>query len=55
VRFGLAPDRLFDNYQVYGATNVDIHSLNTGVPYYFAVDAVNDSGVTRGENAVLLK
>jgi hypothetical protein len=55
VRFGVAPDRLFDNYQVYGSTNVDIHSLNDGVPYYFTVDAVNDSGVTRGKDTFLLK
>jgi xylan 1,4-beta-xylosidase len=55
VRFGVAPGQLFDNYQVYSATNVDIHSLNSGVPYYFTVDAVNDSGVTRGKDTFLLK
>jgi xylan 1,4-beta-xylosidase len=55
VRFGVMPGQLFDNYQVYGATEVEIHSLNSGVPYYFAVDAVNDSGVTRGKDSFLLK
>jgi xylan 1,4-beta-xylosidase len=55
VRFGLAPDRLFDNYQVYGATNVEINSLNSGVSYYFTVDAVNDSGGTLGRDRFLLK
>jgi len=47
VRYGLALDRLFDNYQVLHATSVDINSLNRGVPYYFTVDAINDSGITR--------
>ena len=44
---GLAPDRLFNNYQVYNATNVEINALNSDVRYYFTVDAVNDSGVTQ--------
>ena len=48
VRYGIAPDRLFSNYQVYGATSLDIHTLNVGVDYYFAVDSFNDTGVTRG-------
>ncbi len=48
VRYGVAPDRLFNNYQVYDATSAQINSLNTGVVYYFTVDSVNDSGVTAG-------
>jgi hypothetical protein len=46
VRYGLAPDRLLNNYEIYNATNTEINSLNCGVGYYFTVDAVNDSGVT---------
>lgn len=48
VRYGLKPDRLFNCYQVYIATDAQINSLNRDVPYYFAVDSVNDSGVTLG-------
>ncbi len=46
VRFGLAPDRLFDSYQIYDGNSAQINALNRGVAYYFTVDAVNDSGVT---------
>ncbi|HTR42204.1 MAG TPA: family 43 glycosylhydrolase [Pseudomonadales bacterium] len=46
VRYGIAPDRLYNNYQIYHATEANINSLNTGVVYYFTVDACNDSGVT---------
>lgn len=36
-------------YQVYdGATSLPVASLNTGVAYYFAVDAVNERGIARG-------
>jgi len=53
VRYGLAPDRLFNNYQVYNATNVEINALNSDVRYYFTVDAVNDSGVTRTRTSAM--
>ena len=48
VRYGIKPDRLYSNYQVYDATSLDINALNVGVPYFFTVDAVNASGVTPG-------
>jgi xylan 1,4-beta-xylosidase len=55
IRCGIARDRLFDNYQVYKANAFDINSLNIGVSYYFTVDAVNDSGVTKGTRVVFAK
>jgi hypothetical protein len=55
IRYGTAPDRLWNNYQVYNATNFDINSLNVGVDYFFTVDAVNDSGNTQGTKAVPAK
>jgi len=55
IRYGTARDRLWNNYQVYNATQFDINSLNAGVDYYFTVDAVNDSGVTQGTKVVSVK
>lgn len=48
VRYGIKPDRLYGNYQVYDGHSLDIHALNTETPYYFTVDAVNEAGVTKG-------
>ena len=48
VRYGIAADKLFGSYQVYKATQLDIHSLNRGTPYWFTVDAVNENGITPG-------
>jgi len=48
VRYGVAKDRLFSSYQVYGATALHVHTLNVGVPTYFTVDTFNDTGVTKG-------
>jgi len=55
IRYGTAPDRLWNNYQVYNATQFDINSLNIGANYYFTVDAVNDSGDTLGTKTVPAK
>jgi hypothetical protein len=36
-------------YQVYdGQTALDVASLNVAAAYCFAVDAVNENGITRG-------
>jgi hypothetical protein len=55
VRYGVAPDRLFNNYQVYGTNRFDINSLNEGTAYYLTVDAINDSGINRGKQVVQIK
>jgi hypothetical protein len=39
VRYGIAPDKLYNHYMVYDADSVYIHSLNKGVEYYFSVEA----------------
>ena len=52
VRYGIRPDRLYSNFQVYDATGVDINLLNSGVNYFVTVDAVNGSGVRYGSKAV---
>jgi hypothetical protein len=55
IRYGTAPDRLFNNYQVYGTEHFEINSLNEGVRYYVTVDAVNGSGVSHGKKIVDVK
>ena len=52
IRFGTAKDKLYHTYQVLGADSVSIHSLNTAQKYYFAIDAFNESGVTKGNKIV---
>lgn len=43
VYYGIAPDKLHNNYMVYDADSVAMHSLNHGVEYFFEVYAF-DSG-----------
>jgi len=39
IRYGIASDKLYNNYMVYDVDSIAIHSLNTGVDYYFSVEA----------------
>ena len=49
VRFGIAPDKLWNHYMVWGGTDLEIRILMKGTPYYYRVDALNGSGVTEGD------
>ena len=42
INYGIAPDKLYNNYMVYDADSVAIHSLNHGVEYYFDVKAFDN-------------
>jgi len=55
VRLGVRPDKMFEYYQVYDATQLTVPSLNVGVGYSFTVDAVNDSGVTISKEIVSIQ
>ena len=54
VRYGIAPDKLWNHYQLWGAdqTSLIIRSLIVGTPYYYRVDAVNGAGLTEGMQTV---
>ena len=41
VRYGIAGDKLYNNFQVMGENTLEIGSLNKGVAYYFTIDAYN--------------
>jgi len=43
VRYGIEPEKLYNNYMVYDAYTITIHSLNRDPEYYFKVEAF-DSG-----------
>lgn len=49
IRFGTQPDKLYENYQVFGTDTLSIHSLSRLKPYYFTIDAFNENGITKGK------
>jgi hypothetical protein len=53
IRYGIAPDKLYSSWQVYGVTSLRLSAVNKGETYYIAVDSFNENGVTLGAvNAV---
>ena len=55
VRFGIAPDKLYSSYQVYGASQVRLTTLNADQQYYFAIDSFNENGITSGKIHKIIK
>ena len=54
IRWGIRPDRLTLTYQLFAdelgstaAAEKELRSLNIGVPYYVAVEAFNEAGVSK--------
>ena len=62
IRFGIRPDRLTQTYQLWaddlgsGMTlQKDLRSLNVGVPYWVAVEAFNETGVSKLSRVVRIR
>jgi hypothetical protein len=62
IRFGIRPDRLTHTYQLWadelgnGATlQKELRSLNVGVPYWVAVEAFNETGVSKLSRVVTVR
>lgn len=46
VFWGIAPDKLYNSWLVYGESELELRSLTTDQVYYFAVEAFNENGVS---------
>lgn len=49
VRYGIAPDKLYQSWLVYGADEVRLSTLTKGRSYYICVDSFNENGITTGD------
>jgi xylan 1,4-beta-xylosidase len=62
IRFGIRPDRLTLTHQLWadelgnsGTLERELRSLNAGVPYWVAVEAFNESGVSKLSRVVRIR
>ncbi len=57
VLWGIAPDKLYQTYQFWNdEPNIfELRALNVGVPYYFAIEAFNENGVSVASKVVGVK
>ena len=51
VRWGTAPDKLYNAWLVYDKTDLLLRCLNTGTKYYFSVEAFNANGISPATSA----
>lgn len=52
IRFGIAPDKLYNNFQVVKGNSLQYNALNKNTPYYFSIDSLGAGGVTKGGKIV---
>ena len=46
VLWGIAPDKLYSSWMIYGDNSLDLKSLSVDQEYYFTVEAFNENGVS---------
>lgn len=46
VLWGIAPDKLYNSWMVYGKADLELRALTAGQAYYIAVEAFNENGVS---------
>ena len=46
IIWGIAPDKLYSSWMVYGDTQLFMKSLTVGQDYYFCIEAFNENGVS---------
>lgn len=51
IRYGIAPDKLYQTYQVFGntETSLTIRSLDAEIDYHFSIEAFNEASITRND------
>ncbi len=50
--WGIAPDKLYSSWLVYGQNSLELKSLNTDQAYYFAIEAFNENGISERSEVV---
>ncbi len=52
ILWGIAPDKLYNSWMVYGKNSLELRSLAVDQTYYFSIEAFNENGVSGREKVV---
>ncbi|MEO9513113.1 MAG: family 43 glycosylhydrolase [Flavobacteriaceae bacterium] len=55
VLWGIAPDKLYSSWLVYGENSLELKSLNTDQNYYVTIEAFNENGISERLEPVSMK
>ncbi|MFC5282509.1 family 43 glycosylhydrolase [Pedobacter alpinus] len=50
IKWGIAPDKLYNSWLVYDENQLDLKSLNIDQTYYFSIESFNQNGVSKSLN-----
>lgn len=52
VKWGIAPDKLYNSWLVYDDNQLDLRSLNVDQNYYFTIETFNENGISNATKLV---
>lgn len=55
VRWGIAPDKLYNSWLVYDKNQLDLRCLTTHQPYYFRIEAFNENGISAAGEVIKIE
>lgn len=55
IRYGIAKDKLYQDYIVYANNELTIRSLNFDSPYFFTVKVFNENGIGKSDKVIEIK
>lgn len=47
IKWGIAPDKLYNSWLVYEDNDLDLKSLNIDQTYYFSIESFNENGISK--------
>lgn len=50
IRWGIAPDKLYQSWQVYDVNELFMRCLDRDTPYFFTIEAFNENGISEQSN-----
>jgi len=53
INYGIDKSKLYSSVMVYDTNSLTLTGLNKDVPYYFSIDAFNESGIAEGTKVIM--
>ncbi|NRD18630.1 family 43 glycosylhydrolase [Winogradskyella eckloniae] len=55
IRWGIAPNKLYQSWQVYDTNTHFMRCLDRDTPYYFNIEAYNENGISKPSDVIFVK
>ena len=55
IRWGIAPNKLYQSWQVYDTNSHFMRCLDRDTPYYFTIEAYNENGISEQTETIYVE